>query len=135
MTDNPTVKAAIQFCDAFTARDWDRAAAALNDDINFTVGGTSPLAGEYTSVADVIGLLQQMVELSGDTLCFSAGADSYDILTSDVHVAILVPFSAQRGDRSLDYSYQIWQFHAGPAIGGYGGIYAADQQAFDAFWS
>ena len=127
--------AARQLCDAFVARDWERVRSAIGDGIVFGVGGSSPFAGVYEGRDAFVGLVQRMVEESLDTLRFSAGADSYDVLNSDAHIAILVPFSAEREGRTLDYSYQVWQFHNSDQLDGYSGIYVADQAAFDDFWS
>jgi hypothetical protein len=135
VSENPAVAAAIELCEGFRARDWDRVVASLGDEISFAVRGGSPLAGQYEGADAVVGLMRRMVDLSGDTLRFAAGPDSYDVLVSDAHVAVLVPFSAERDGRALEFSYQIWQFHAGPRLGGYGGLYVADQAAFDAFWT
>lgn len=129
------VRAAREFCRAFTARDWDRMTACLDAHLVFGVSGASPLAGLYESPETLVGLVKTMVDRSDGTLRFSSGPENYDILSSDVHVALLVPFSAEHAGRSLESSYQIWQFHGGEQIGGYGGLYVWDQAGFDSFWS
>ena len=129
----PAAVAARQFCEAFTARDWDLVASTIDEDIHFGVAGTSPLAGEYETRDAFVGLVKRMVELSDDTFHFSR-PDAFDVLVSRVHVAILAPFVAKRGDRTLN-SYEIWQFHTGERLNGYGSIYPFDLTAFDAFWS
>lgn len=132
-TDHPAVAAARRLCEGFTARDWSMVDSALDEEIYFAVGGSSPLAGEHKGRDAVVALIRRMVELSDDTLHF-VRPDVYDILVSQVHAAILVPFVGERNGRKLD-SYQMWQFHSGERLGGYGGIYLVDQAGFDAFWS
>jgi hypothetical protein len=126
--------AALVFCDAFVERDWERMSSVLGDDLVFGVGGTSPYAGEHRGIAGVVSLLRRMVDDSGGTFRFAMD-DGHDVLVSDAHVAVLAPFAAERPGRALEHSYQIWQFHNAPRLGGYGGLYVADQAGFDAFWS
>ena len=132
----PGYAAAVALCEGFNARDWDRLRATLHPDIEFSVGGTSPLAGEYVGPDEVAALFRRMVDISGNTLRFAPTPDDYDILLSRVHVAVLGAFHAEREDgRRLEYCYQFWFFHIGDENLGMGGLtLMSDQRDFDNFF-
>lgn len=133
--DNPAVAAAVDLCEGFTARDWKRVRRAFDEDIVFSVPGTNAIAGEYKGIDTCIGLLEKMVEMTGGTLRFVPKPESYDILLSPYHLAVLVPFAAERDERKLEFSYQVWQFGAHGKLGSFSSIYVADPVAFDKFWA
>ena len=132
--DSKAVACAVELCNAFSDRDWDRVRACVGDDLHFSVGGSNALAGMYEGPDAFVALLRRMVEMTDGTYRLSNGRDSYDILLSPYHIAILAPFVGERSGRVLEQSIQIWQFHAGDRLESYSGLYLADQTVFDAFW-
>ena len=133
----PGYAPAVALCEGFNARDWDRVRATFHPDIEFSVGGKSPLAGDYVGPEQVTALFQRMVEIAAGTLRFAPKSEDFDILLSRVHIAILGAFHAERDDgRRLEYCYQFWWFHIGDNNLGMGGItLMSDHADFDNFFS
>jgi ketosteroid isomerase-like protein len=69
----------------------------LADDIVLHVAGTGPLAGDYTGVAQVMGLLGKISELSGGTV----QSELHDVLVSTDHTVALTTIRAQRAGKQL----------------------------------
>jgi uncharacterized protein len=66
-------------------------------DIVWHVAGTGPLAGDYEGVAQVMGLLGKISELSGGTVQPAL----HDVLVSSDHRVALTTISAERAGKQL----------------------------------
>jgi ketosteroid isomerase-like protein len=69
----------------------------LAENIIWHIAGTGPLAGDYEGIAQVMGLLGKISELSGDTV----ETDLHDVLVSDDHAVALTTMRAQRPGKSV----------------------------------
>jgi len=67
------------------------------ENIVWHVAGTGPLAGTYQGVAQVMGLLRKISELSGGT----AQLEQHDVLVSTDHTVALATIRAQRAGKQL----------------------------------
>ena len=67
------------------------------ENIVWHVAGTGPLAGDYQGVAQVMGLLGKISELSGGT----ARLEQHDVLVSNDHTVALATIRAQRAGKQL----------------------------------
>jgi len=92
--------------------------------IAWHLAGTGPLAGEYHGVAQVMGLLGKMSELSGGTIRH----ELHDVLASNDHTVVLATVSAHRAGKQLQdnvvhvihgsgdgQATEIWTTHSDPA--------------------
>ncbi len=66
-------------------------------DIVWHVAGTGPLAGDYEGVAQVMGLLGKISELSGGTVQPAL----HDVLVSSDHTVALTTIRAERAGKQL----------------------------------
>jgi uncharacterized protein len=76
--------------------------AALQDqffaeNIVWHLAGTGPLAGDYQGVAQVMGMLSKISELSGGTIQH----ELHDVLVSNDHTVVLATIRAQRAGKQL----------------------------------
>ena len=69
----------------------------MADDIVWHIAGTGPLAGDYEGVAQVMGVLGKISELSGGTV----RPELHDVLVSNDHTVALTTIRAQRAGRQL----------------------------------
>jgi ketosteroid isomerase-like protein len=67
------------------------------ENIVWHVAGTSPIAGDYEGVAQAMGLLGRISELSGGT----AQHELHDVLVSADHAVALATLRAQRAGKQL----------------------------------
>lgn len=89
----------VQAASAFFGR---RDLGALQDqflapDIVWHVAGTSPLAGDYQGMAQVMGMLAKISEVTGGTI----EHELHDVLVSTDHTVVLATLRAQRAGRQL----------------------------------
>jgi ketosteroid isomerase-like protein len=78
---------------AFAAGDIETVQALLADGIIWHNGGASLVAGDYTGQQEVLGMLGQIMELTGGTFRL----DIHDILANDTHGVVLVTAHAETG--------------------------------------
>jgi uncharacterized protein len=76
--------------------------AALQDqffaeNIVWHLAGTGPLAGDYQGVAQVMGMLSKISELSGGTIQH----ELHDVLVSNDHTVVLATIRARRAGKQL----------------------------------
>jgi uncharacterized protein len=69
----------------------------MADDIVWHIAGTGPLAGDYEGVAQVMGVLGKIAELSGGTV----RPELHDVLVSNDHTVALSTIRAQRAGKQL----------------------------------
>jgi uncharacterized protein len=69
----------------------------LAENIIWHIAGTGPLAGDYEGIAQVMGLLGKISELSGGTV----RPELHDVLVSDDHAVALATIRAQRRGKQL----------------------------------
>ena len=69
----------------------------LADAIVWHLAGTGPLAGDYQGMAQVMGMLGKIFELSGGTIQH----ELHDVLVSNDHTVVLATIRAQRAGRQL----------------------------------
>lgn len=67
------------------------------ENIVWHAAGTGPLAGDYEDVAQVMGLLSKLSELSGGTVQH----ELHDVLVSPDHTVALATMSARRAGKHL----------------------------------
>ena len=69
----------------------------MADNIVWHIAGTGPLAGDYEGVAQVMGVLGKISELSGGTV----RPELHDVLVSNDHTVALTTIRAQRAGKQL----------------------------------
>ncbi len=67
------------------------------ENIIWHVAGTGPLAGDYEGIAQVMGVLGKISELSGGTV----QAELHDVLVSNDHTVALATVRAKRSGKQL----------------------------------
>lgn len=127
------VTAVERFRKAMLEGDEDALAATLAENVFWAIGGECPLSGSYAGRDSVVSLFRVMRELSEGTLR-PAGPNTYDVLESEYHCALIDRWLAERDDRSLD-SHEAWIIHLSDGLVSDGFHYFSDQRAFEAFWS
>lgn len=104
---------------------------SLAEDVYWSVGGQSPIAGDYHGREAVLGMFANLRALTAATFR-PFNQNSYDVLESEYHCALLDRWLADRADKSLD-SHQAWIIHLSDGLVADGFHYFADQRAFDDF--
>lgn len=122
-----------RFYDAFLADDFAALAALLADDVFWLVDGRTQISGEYHGRESVAALFRRMKELTGGTFR-PAGPETWDILVSPHHIALVDLFRATRNGRSLN-SHEAWVMHlqGGKITSGF--HYIESVSNFLDFWS
>jgi ketosteroid isomerase-like protein len=69
----------------------------LAENIVWHIAGTGPLAGDYVGIAQVMGVLGTISELSGGTV----RAELHDVLISTDHTVALASMRAERSGKQL----------------------------------
>jgi len=127
--EHPNAALAQRLFDAFSRRDGRVVAAALDEDVVWRLGGTSPLAGEYRGRREVVRFL-------GQTTALTAGTYRSELLyavADDEHVVVVYRARGTRGERSIDLvQILLCEVRDGRLVD----VTAVptDQVAFDAFW-
>jgi ketosteroid isomerase-like protein len=67
------------------------------ENIVWHLAGTGPLAGDYQGVAQVMGMLSKISELSGGTIQH----ELHDVLVGNDHTVVLATVRAQRAGKQL----------------------------------
>jgi uncharacterized protein len=91
--------------------DWVRAASAAfgqgdlsalqdqycSESIIWHIAGTGPLAGDYTGIAEVMGVLDKISQLAGSTV----QPTLHDVLVSPDHTVALATITAERSGKQI----------------------------------
>ncbi len=94
------------------------------------VAGTGPLAGDYNGVAQVIGLLSKITELSGGTV----RPELHDVLVSNDHTVALATIRAERAGKQLQLNL-VHVIHAENGKATEVWTHSSDPAAAAEFWS
>jgi len=114
--------------DAFGRGDANPLMSALAEDIKWYVSGRSPLAGEYSGKAEVLGFFGKMMEFYQGTL----KQQVLDILANDAHGMVLTREAAQYKEKSVEFrSVHVWEISNGKLVEFH--VYYDD--AYHNFWS
>src|SRR3954464_5921389 len=114
---------------AFGKADIPAVLAVFDNDIQWHVGGRSPLSGTYKGPDEVVGFFTQLGERTGGTF----NLEIHDMLASDDHVVVLARESGRGDGKSLDVNgAHIWHLRDGKAVEFWG--IPSDQHAMDDFW-
>lgn len=122
-----------RFYDAVLADDFETAAALLDQNVFWNIDGTTAISGEYTGREAVVGLFRRIKALTDGTFR-AAGPETWDILMSTHHVALLDLFHGSRGGKSLD-SHEAWVMHLRGGRITEGFHYIESLSNFTSFWS
>lgn len=122
-----------RFYDAFLADDFEALASLLVGDAFWSIDGRTLISGEYHGRDAVVGLFRTIKTLTGGTFR-PAGPDTWDILVSPYHVAILDLFLGEREGRALR-SHEAWivELREGRIAAGF--HFVESMENFAAFWS
>ena len=102
----------------------------LAENIVWHLAGTGPLAGDYQGVAQVMGMLGRISELSGGTIQH----ELHDVLVSTDHTVVLATIRAQRAGKQLhDNIVHVIHGENGKATEVWS--HSSDPAAAAAFWS
>ena len=102
----------------------------LAENIVWHLAGTGPLAGDYQGVAQVMGMLGRISELSGGTIQH----ELHDVLVSNDHTVVLATIRAQRAGKQLqDNIVHVIHGENGKATEVWS--HSSDPAAAAAFWS
>ena len=102
----------------------------LAENIVWHLAGTGPLAGDYQGVAQVMGMLGRISELSGGTIQH----ELHDVLVSNDHTVVLATIRAQRAGKQLqDNIVHVIHGENGKATEVWS--HSTDPAAAAAFWS
>src|SRR5258708_26292760 len=94
------------------------------------VAGTGPLAGDYNGVAQVIGLLSKITELSGGTV----RPELHDVLVSNDHTVALATIRAERAGKQLQLNL-VHVIHAANGKATEVWTHSSDPAPPPAFWA
>lgn len=100
------------------------------EDILWHIAGTGPLAGDYEGMAQVIGVLAKVAELSGGTV----RPELRDVQVSDDHTDVLVTIHAERAGRQFQFDL-IHVIHAADGKATEIWTHSTDPAAVARFWS
>jgi ketosteroid isomerase-like protein len=100
------------------------------ENIVWHLAGTGPLAGDYHGVAQVMGLLGTISELSGGTV----QPELHDVLVSPDHTVVLATIRAQRAGKQLQLNV-VHVIHAENGKATEVWTHSADPAAAAQFWS
>ena len=88
------------------------------------MAGTSPLAGDYEGIAQVMGMLGKISELSGGTV----QPELHDVLVSGDHTVVLAAVRAERSGKQVQLNLvhiihsqngkatEVWTSSSDPAV-------------------
>jgi ketosteroid isomerase-like protein len=128
--EHPNAALARRVFEAFAHRDGRVVAAALDEDVVWRLGGSSPMAGEYRGRRDVVQFLGRTTALTGDTY----RSELLFTVADDEHVVIVYRARGEREGRAIDLE-QILLCEV--RDGRFANVTAVptDQYVFDAFWA
>jgi ketosteroid isomerase-like protein len=100
------------------------------ENIVWHVAGTGPLAGDYLGIAQVMGVLGKISELSRGTV----ETDLHDVLVSNDHTVALVTIRAERPGKQLQLNL-VHVIHAENGKATEVWTYSSDPSAAAEFWA
>lgn len=120
------------FRTALFSYDASALARCLSDNAFWSIGGSGPLAGAYQGREAVMGLFEKAWTLSNRSLRPQA-ADTYDVLESEYHVALIDRWVADRegAERAVDL---VLVMHLSDEHVSDGFHYVGDEPAFNALF-
>jgi uncharacterized protein len=128
--EHPNAALARRVFEAFSRRDGRVVAAALDEDVVWRLGGSSPMAGVYRGRRDVVSFLGRTTALTNGTY----RSELLFTVADDHHVVIVYRARGQREGRTIDLEQiLLCQVRAGR----FTDVTAVptDQYVFDAFWA
>jgi ketosteroid isomerase-like protein len=129
--EHPNAALARRIFEAFARRDGAAVVAALDDDVVWRVGGSSPVAGEYRGRRAVIGFLRMTTDVTEGTY---RSRLLYALADDERAVAVYRANGSRPDGRRIDIEQVLL---CRVADGRFVEVVAVptDQRAFDAFWS
>jgi len=130
MAEHPNVRLLRTAYDAFATGDLATLREVASETGVWHVPGGGPLAGEYRSWEEVVGLFTRSAQLTGGT----ESIEVHDILANDEHGVALTRYTANREGKELDMRIvnvfhlkdgkitEVWDF-------------MEDLRTYDEFWS
>jgi ketosteroid isomerase-like protein len=127
---HPNQALAVRVFEAFSRRDGRVVAAALDEDVVWRVGGTSPMAGVYEGRRNVVAFLGKTTALTNGTY----RSELLYALADDEHVVIVYRARGERDERRIDL---VQVLLCVVRDGRFVDVTAlpTDQAVFDAFWA
>lgn len=122
-----------RFYDAFLADDFDAMAALLDEEVVWRIDGSTVISGEYKGRDAVLGLFRRIKSLTNGTIK-PKGSGTWDILTSQHHLALMDVFHASRAGKTLE-SHEAWVMHLRGGRITQGFHYIESTSNFTSFWS
>jgi ketosteroid isomerase-like protein len=129
--EHPNAALARRIFEAFARRDGAAVVTALDDDVVWRVGGSSPVAGEYRGRREVISFLRMTTQATGGTYHSSL---LYALADDERAVAVYRARGARDDGREIDIEQiLLCRVRAGRFVE----VVAVptDQRAFDSFWA
>jgi ketosteroid isomerase-like protein len=129
--EHPNAALARRIFEAFSRRDGAAVVTALDDDVVWRVGGSSPVAGEYRGRREVISFLRMTTQATGGTYHSSL---LYALADDERAVAVYRARGARDDGREIDIEQiLLCRVRAGRFVE----VVAVptDQRAFDSFWA
>jgi len=102
----------------------------LAENIVWHITGTGPLAGDYQGVAQVMGILGKISELSGGTV----RPTLHDVLVNDDHTVVLATIRAERAGKQFQLNL-VHVIHAENGKATEVWTHPSDPAAAAQFWS
>jgi uncharacterized protein len=102
----------------------------FDENIVWHIAGTGPLAGDYEGVAQVMGLLGKISELSASTV----RPELHDVLVSNDHTVALATIRAERAGKQLQLNI-VHVIHAQNGKATEVWTHSSDPAAAASFWS
>jgi uncharacterized protein len=100
------------------------------ENIIWHVAGTGPLAGRYEGIAQVMGVLSKISELSGGTV----ETELHDVLVSNDHTVALAAIRAERSGKQLQLNL-VHVIHSENGKATEVWTYSSDPGAAAEFWT
>jgi ketosteroid isomerase-like protein len=129
--EHPNAALARRIFEAFARRDGAAVVAALDDDVIWRVGGSSPVAGEYRGRREVIAFLRMTTQATEGSYRSSL---RYALADDERAIAVYRAHGSRPDGRAIDIE-QILLCRVND--GRFVEVVAVptDQRAFDAFWA
>jgi hypothetical protein len=129
--EHPNAALARRIFEAFARRDGAAVVTALDDEIVWRVGGSSPVAGEYRGRREVIDFLRMTTQATDGSYRSEL---LYALADEDRAVAVYRARGARPDGRAIDIEQiLLCRVRAGRFVEV--SAVPTDQQAFDTFWS
>jgi ketosteroid isomerase-like protein len=127
---HPNVELLRRTAGAFAARDVAALAELFHDDVVWTIGGKSAIAGEYRGLGEIVALFSRVAELTGGTYRI----DPLWFLADDHRGVTLYRATGERAGRSIDMEQvalvALRDGRLAEIV-----VVPRDQYVFDGFWA